>query len=79
MGQVLIRNLDDDVIASLKARAERKGTSLERELRDIVSDAATLSIDERVEASRKLRAGLPAHDFDIGEAIHIGRDDDIGR
>ena len=41
MGQVLVRNLDDHTIASLKRRAQRKGHSLEHELRDILKQAAT--------------------------------------
>ncbi len=78
MGQVLIRNLDDEVIESLKLRAELKGTSLERELRQIVCDAAAITTEERVQISRRLRAGLPALDFDIAAAIRMGRDDEHG-
>jgi plasmid stability protein len=37
MGQVLVRNLDDRVIESLRAKAELKGCSLEQELRDILT------------------------------------------
>ena len=33
MGQVLIRNVDDKTIESLKLKAEQKGHSLEQELR----------------------------------------------
>lgn len=33
MGQMLIRNLDDTVVAGLKARAERQRTSAEEEAR----------------------------------------------
>lgn len=40
MGQVLIRNLDDSVIAVLKARASARGHSLEAELRDLLTRAA---------------------------------------
>ena len=40
MAQVIIRNIDDEAIRRLKARAERKGISLERELRTIVTEAA---------------------------------------
>jgi plasmid stability protein len=41
MGQVLIRNLDDSVIAALRARAASRGLSLEAELRDALTRAAT--------------------------------------
>ena len=40
MGQVLVRNLDDRVIDSLKTRAALKGCSLEQELRDVLTAAA---------------------------------------
>lgn len=53
MAQVLIRNVDDAAIASLKARAVRKGTSLERELRDVILEAAR---GDRAEARRRAAA-----------------------
>jgi plasmid stability protein len=40
MGQVLIRNVDDAVIAALRARAASRGLSLEAELRDALTRAA---------------------------------------
>jgi plasmid stability protein len=40
VGQVLIRNVDDAVIAALRARAVARGLSLEAELRDVLSRAA---------------------------------------
>jgi plasmid stability protein len=38
----VIRNLDDEALARLKARARRKGVSLEHELRTILMDTARL-------------------------------------
>jgi hypothetical protein len=38
----VIRYIDDDPMARLKARARRKGVSLERQLRIIVTEAARL-------------------------------------
>jgi hypothetical protein len=43
MGQVLVRNLDNRVIESLRTKAELKGRSLEQELRDVVTKAAPLT------------------------------------
>lgn len=40
MAQVVIRNIEDEAIHRLKRQAERKGVSLERELRTIITDAA---------------------------------------
>jgi plasmid stability protein len=40
MRQVLIRNVDDSVVATLRARATARGVSLEAELRDVLTRAA---------------------------------------
>ena len=56
MGQVLVRNLDDRVIESLRAKAELKGCSLEQELRDVLTKAASLTPEEKIALFRKLRA-----------------------
>jgi plasmid stability protein len=48
MGQVLIRNIEDHVIESLRLRAELKGHSLEQELRDILRQAAGPTAEERL-------------------------------
>lgn len=54
-GQVLVRNLDSDVIAAIKLKAEVNGHSLEQELREIINRAAPLTPEERVALSRKIR------------------------
>jgi plasmid stability protein len=54
-GQVLVRNLDSDVIAAIKLKAELKGNSLEQELRDIIKGAAPLTPEERLALSRRIR------------------------
>ena len=58
MGQVLVRNLDDRVIESLKTKAELKGRSLEQELREF---SPTLHPNARREIAlfRELRAMTP--------------------
>jgi antitoxin FitA len=77
MGQVLIRNLDDDVVARLKQRAELAGVSLEQFLRDLLSGAAPLTADEKVAISRRLRAAFASDDWDTSGAIRWGRDDEF--
>ena len=60
MAQVVIRNIDDGVMARLKARARRKGVSLERELRAILLETARLDetgFRERAAAFRRKLAG----------------------
>lgn len=40
MGDVRVRNLDDNVVAEFKDRAKRHGRSLEAELRDVLTAEA---------------------------------------
>lgn len=78
MGQVLVRNLEDEVIDSFKLKAEINGGSLEQELRDALKAAAPLTADEKVALSRRLRAMMPPlENFDIRAAIRHGRDDEF--
>ena len=75
MGRVLIRNLDDRVIESLKTKAELKGHSLEQELRDVLTNAAPLTAGEKVALFSKLRAKTPLpRDIDV---VRRGRDDEF--
>ena len=63
MGQVLIRNLDDDVIAAYKEAAKRNRRSLEAELRERLTTFRPRHIREReelLEWSARLRAMTPA-------------------
>lgn len=69
MGQVLVRNLDDAVIRALKQRAKSRGISLEAELRDVLTEAATHSRADLAREFAAIRAmtpenrGLPAEDL----------------
>lgn len=56
MGQVLIRNVDDRIIESLKLKAEINGHSLEQELRDILKRAAGPTVEERLAMIDRVRA-----------------------
>ena len=78
MGQVLVRNLDDRVIESLKTKAELKGRSLEQELRDVLTNAAPLTPPEKAALFHKLRATMPPlGEIDVRGAIRRGRDDEF--
>ncbi|PIQ84183.1 MAG: hypothetical protein COV75_03575 [Candidatus Omnitrophica bacterium CG11_big_fil_rev_8_21_14_0_20_63_9] len=46
MGQLLVRALDHEIIARLKARARRHGRSLQGEVKIILVEAAALSLRE---------------------------------
>jgi plasmid stability protein len=59
MGQVIVRNLDDAVIAAHKQRARARGVSLEQQLRDVLAEAARPSRAELVAELRRIRAMTP--------------------
>ena len=62
MGQVLIRNLDDDVIAAYKEAAKRNHRSLEAELRERIKAFRPRSVAEIAEIQRRfaeIRAMTP--------------------
>ncbi len=58
MAQVIVRNIDDNTIARLKARAARSGHSLEQELRLIITSAARLSREEFRQRAAEMRERL---------------------
>lgn len=58
MAQVTVRNLDDAVIARLKARARLNERSLEAEIRHILSQSAMLDRREIVRQFDEIRESL---------------------
>lgn len=57
MGNILIRNLDDDVVAAWKKRADANGRSLQAELHAELSQAVKAQRKaEAVEIARRIRA-----------------------
>jgi plasmid stability protein len=58
MAQVLVRNIADAAIRRLKKRAERKGTSLEGEVRSLIEREAGLDRPAFRERAREVRARL---------------------
>ncbi len=58
MSNVLIRNVDDEVLEKLKARAKRSRRSLEAELRLILEESAQLGRQRAMAAAERLRSGL---------------------
>lgn len=59
MGQVIVRNLDDETVAALKAKAVMHGNSLEQELRGILAEAAKPASGERLALADRIRAMTP--------------------
>ncbi len=76
MAQVLVRNLDDQIVATLKTKAQLRGCSLEQELRRILTEAAQLTPEERVALIRRAQEMTPpgVPQTDSAELIREDRD-----
>ena len=59
MGQVLIRQIPEETVARLKAKAARHGRSLEAELRSILEHAVAEPKDEILKLREALGKRLP--------------------
>lgn len=70
MAQIVVRNLDDDVKARLKRRAQRHGQSMEAEVRDIL-EAAAMAEDAPIEGGlgSRLRARFAGIGVDLDPVI----------
>ena len=55
MGQLVVRNLEDDVKARLQLRARRHGRSTEEEVREILRDAVKGEAAQRKPLGTRLR------------------------
>lgn len=76
MGQVLVRNVDDRVIETLKTRAAARGLSLESELRDVLSRAAAHPRAELAAELAAVRALTPKPSGPLAEdLVREGRDE----
>lgn len=77
MAQVIVRNLDDHVVATLKERAAGKGRALEHELREILTRAARPTRTELAAEMARCRAMTPTtHRTSAEDIIRDIRDED---
>lgn len=58
MAQVLVRNLDPQVVETLKRRAVRQGTSLQTELQRILEQAARSTLLDAEAVARRISRHL---------------------
>jgi plasmid stability protein len=68
MTQVLIRNLSDETVARLKAKAKARGITLQAILKESVERAATLTPAERLELLRRVTI-IPARPEPPGQTL----------
>ncbi len=75
MAQILVRNLDDSVVAELKRVAESHGRSLEAEVREVLTAATRIDRSELIRRAAELRArNGPQTGPDSVELIREDRD-----
>ena len=78
MAQILVRNLDEDVVARLKERARKEGRSLQSEVRRILEEAVHAPQVDMATARKmvdRIRKRLKGRKFpDSVELIRKGRD-----
>jgi plasmid stability protein len=75
MAQVVIRNIDDEVVECLKARAAAEKKSLEQKLRDVLTEAARPSRAEVLAEVDRIRAMTPPRPPDAPLAEDLIRED----
>ncbi|WP_291843244.1 hypothetical protein [Maricaulis sp.] len=74
MGQVIIRNLDDAVVANLKRMAAREEKSLEQFLREVLAAKAREDREAFIEFARGVRERSKPVFRDATELIREDRD-----
>jgi plasmid stability protein len=74
MGQVIIRNLDDAVVANLKRMAAREEKSLEQFLREVLQERAFRERESFVAFARGVAERCRPSDIDPTDLIRQDRD-----
>ncbi len=74
MGQVIIRNLDDSVVANLKRMAAREDKSLEQFLREVLAETALRERSGFIAFARGMRERCKPIDLDPTDLIREDRD-----
>jgi plasmid stability protein len=74
MGQIIVRNLDDDIIVRLKRRAAERNISLERHVREVLAEAVRPNRAEAIARITALRESIGPVPGDSTEIIRRARD-----
>jgi plasmid stability protein len=73
MAQILVRALDDDVVARLKDRAASHGRSLESEARSILESATAFNAEEARQIVKQWQERLSGRKF--SDSVELLRED----
>jgi len=77
MGQMVIRNIPDDVMERFKAVAKKAGKSAEQLAREAIAEKAKLDREQLMQQMDEIRArSKPVEGFDIVREIRKGRERD---
>jgi antitoxin FitA len=74
VAQILVRNIDDDTVDALKARAAREGKALEQLVREVLAAFAHSEKDRLLAYTDALQARSPDYLIDPTELIREDRD-----
>jgi plasmid stability protein len=74
MGQIIVRNLDEDIIERLKRRAAERKISLERHVREVLAEAAKPTRSEAIVRINALRESIGPVTGDSTAVIRKARD-----
>ena len=75
MSQILVRNLSDEVVERLKARAKANGRSLQAEVKMILEQNARLEMDTFREVSERISKELEATGRTFSDSTELIRED----
>jgi plasmid stability protein len=59
MGQILVRNISEDALKALRTKAQLKGQSLERAVRELIEAEGAPDRDALLDEMRRIRAMTP--------------------
>ena len=75
MAQILIRNLSEEVVERLKARAKTNGRSLQAEAKMILEQNARLDVNAFWEAADRIRKELEATGRTFSDSAELIREE----
>jgi plasmid stability protein len=75
MAQILVRNLEDEVVATFRRRAEAGGRSLEQELREVLRSAARPTGAELAAVAAEIASMTPGAVQGRSDSLELLRDD----